>query len=164
MKLLRYHSLLHLFYKSITQNGFSFACDVPKIWNEFPDDICSATSLLPFWKNLKAYLFKSEGLSLYKSLSTLGFIIFLNCLCGVDPPFLCLWTMNSLDLFSWLWRLTVCLLLEIKRYKSHIKIRIIKSKANISVDPCTPTVQVLPESVGFVSSKPETGFETEAFE
>ena len=31
--------------KSTRQFGFSFAYDAPKVWNELPDDICSATSL-----------------------------------------------------------------------------------------------------------------------
>ena len=30
--------------------------DAPKVWNELPYDIHSATSLLSFWKKLKAYV------------------------------------------------------------------------------------------------------------
>ena len=43
--------------KTTEQFGFSFAYDVPKEWNDLPDDIYSATSLLSFQKGLKAYLF-----------------------------------------------------------------------------------------------------------
>ena len=44
-------------YKSTKQFGLSFAYDVPKIWNELPDDVRSATSIASFRKKLKAYLF-----------------------------------------------------------------------------------------------------------
>ena len=44
-------------YKSTKQFGLSFAYDAPKIWNEFPDDVRSATSIVSFRKKLKAYLF-----------------------------------------------------------------------------------------------------------
>ena len=41
-------------YKSTKQFGLSFAYDAPKIWNELPDDVRSATSiLLPLEKNLR---------------------------------------------------------------------------------------------------------------
>ena len=44
-------------HKSTRHFGFSFAYDAPKVWNELPDDIRSATSLLSFRKKLKSYLF-----------------------------------------------------------------------------------------------------------
>ena len=34
------------FHKSTKQYGFSFGYDAPNVWNELPDDICSATSRL----------------------------------------------------------------------------------------------------------------------
>ena len=37
--------------------GLSFAYDAPKIWNDLPDDVRSATSLHSFRRKLKAYLF-----------------------------------------------------------------------------------------------------------
>ena len=44
-------------YKSTKQFGLSFAYDAPKIWNELPDNVSSATSIASFRKKLKAYLF-----------------------------------------------------------------------------------------------------------
>ena len=44
-------------YKSTKQFGLSFAYDAPKIWNELPDNVQSATSIASFRKKLKAYLF-----------------------------------------------------------------------------------------------------------
>ena len=35
----------------------SFTMDAPKIWNEIPDDVRSATSIASFRKKLKTYLF-----------------------------------------------------------------------------------------------------------
>ena len=40
-------------YKSTKQFGLSFAYDVPKIWNELPDDVQSATTIAYFRKNLR---------------------------------------------------------------------------------------------------------------
>ena len=40
-------------YKSTKQFGLSFAYDAPKIWNELPDDVRSATSIASFRKNLR---------------------------------------------------------------------------------------------------------------
>ena len=40
-------------YKSTKYFGLSFAYDVPKIWNELPDDVLSATPLHSFRKKLK---------------------------------------------------------------------------------------------------------------
>ena len=37
--------------------GHSFAFEAPKIWNELPDDVRSATSVASFRKKLKTYLF-----------------------------------------------------------------------------------------------------------
>ena len=39
-------------YKSTKQFGLSFAYDAPKIWNELPDDVRSATSIASFRKKL----------------------------------------------------------------------------------------------------------------
>ena len=41
------------------QFGLSFAYDAPKIWNELPDDVRSATSIASFRKKLKAYILPS---------------------------------------------------------------------------------------------------------
>ena len=40
-------------HMSTNQFGFSFAYDAPKVWNQLPGDIHSATSLLSFMKKLK---------------------------------------------------------------------------------------------------------------
>ena len=44
-------------YKSSKHFGLSFAYDAPKIWNDLPDDVRSATSLHSFRRKLQAYLF-----------------------------------------------------------------------------------------------------------
>ena len=44
-------------YTSTKNFGLSFAYDAPKIWNDLPDDVHSATSLHSFTKKLKTYLF-----------------------------------------------------------------------------------------------------------
>ena len=44
-------------FKSVKHFGHSFAFDAPKIWNELPHDVCSATSVASFRKKLKIYLF-----------------------------------------------------------------------------------------------------------
>ena len=45
-------------YKSSKHFGLSFfAYDAPKIWNDLPDDVRSATSLHSFRRKLKTYLF-----------------------------------------------------------------------------------------------------------
>ena len=44
-------------YKSSKHFGLSFAYDTPKIWNDLPDDVHSATSLQSFRRKLKTYLF-----------------------------------------------------------------------------------------------------------
>ena len=76
-----------------------FVHDVPKVWNELPDDIRPSTSLLSFWKKLKAYLFRKAYPTLYCilqwSLVLTSSMIFFGCV-------------------SWLLRLRVCLLMEIK--------------------------------------------------
>ena len=41
----RYLSFSNEYDKSSKQFGFSFAHDAPKIWNDLPEDIHSATSL-----------------------------------------------------------------------------------------------------------------------
>ena len=42
-------------YKTRFYNCLQFSHnDAPKVWNELPNDIYSATSLLSFWKKLKA--------------------------------------------------------------------------------------------------------------
>ena len=40
-------------YTSTKQFSLSFAYDAPKIWNELPDDVRSATSIASFRKNLR---------------------------------------------------------------------------------------------------------------
>ena len=44
-------------YKSSKHFSLSFAYDAPKIWNDLPDDVRSATSLHSFRRKLKTYLF-----------------------------------------------------------------------------------------------------------
>ena len=44
-------------FKSIKHFGHSFAFDAPKICNELPHDVCSATSVASSIKKLKTYLF-----------------------------------------------------------------------------------------------------------
>ena len=44
-------------FKSVKHFGHSFAFDAPKIWNELPHDMHSATSVASFRKKLKTYLF-----------------------------------------------------------------------------------------------------------
>ena len=44
-------------YKSPKHFGLSFAYNAPKIWNDLPDDVWSATSLHSFRKKLKTYNF-----------------------------------------------------------------------------------------------------------
>ena len=44
-------------YMSTKHFDFSYAHDVPKIWNDLPDDVCSATSFHSSRKKLKTYLF-----------------------------------------------------------------------------------------------------------
>ena len=44
-------------FKSAKHFGHSFAFDAPKIWNDLPQDVCSATSVASFRKKLKTYLF-----------------------------------------------------------------------------------------------------------
>ena len=43
-------------FKSANHFGHSFAFDAPKIWNELPHDVRSATSVASFRKKLKTYL------------------------------------------------------------------------------------------------------------
>ena len=51
-------------YKSTKQFGLSFAYDAPKIWNELPDDVRSATSIASFRK-------KTQSIPILPSLSSL---------------------------------------------------------------------------------------------
>ena len=49
-----FHSSL---YKSVKHFGHSFDFDAPKIWNDFPDNVCSTICIASFRKNLKTYPF-----------------------------------------------------------------------------------------------------------
>ena len=44
-------------FESVKNFGHSFAFDAPKIWNELPHDVRSATSVASFGKKLKMFLF-----------------------------------------------------------------------------------------------------------
>ena len=44
-------------FKSAKHFGHSLAFDAPKIWNDLPQDVHSATSVASFRKKLKTYLF-----------------------------------------------------------------------------------------------------------
>ena len=59
-------------YKSTKHFSFSCTYDAPKTRNDFPDDICSTTSLSSFRKKLKTYLFAKANpkfLALFHSFS-----------------------------------------------------------------------------------------------
>ena len=66
-----------------------------------------------------------QSLSLHKGLPTLDFILFSDCLCDVDSSFCVSVSLHYefFELVSWLLRLRACLLMEIKRYKNHIRIK-----------------------------------------
>ena len=64
-------------YKSSKHFGLSFAYDAPKIWNDLPDDVRSATSLHSFRRKLKTYLFSQA----YPPLLLLSLV----SLHGADP-------------------------------------------------------------------------------
>ena len=56
----QYLSVLHSTHHSLSQSNvlaFSFAFDAPKIWNELPNDVGSASSVASFRKKLKTYWF-----------------------------------------------------------------------------------------------------------
>ena len=44
-------------FKSVKHFGHSFAFDAPKMWNELPHDVRSATLVASFRKKLKTFLF-----------------------------------------------------------------------------------------------------------
>ena len=44
-------------FKSVKHFDHSFAFDAPRIWNELPHDVRSATSVASFRKKLKTYLY-----------------------------------------------------------------------------------------------------------
>ena len=47
-------------FKSVKHFSHSFALDAPKIWNELPNDVHSATSVASFRKKLKTYCLKKS--------------------------------------------------------------------------------------------------------
>ena len=53
------------FFKSVKHFGHSFAFDAPKIWNDIPHDVRSATSVASFRK-------KAQNLPVCKSLSAIA--------------------------------------------------------------------------------------------
>ena len=92
--------------RSAKQFGHSFTFDTPTLWNSLPDDVRGSPTLWSFCKKLKAFPFPRH---IHRKLYLTG------CLHGADFQ-------PSLDIpfvlcFCFL-RLTVCLLVEIKRYKS----------------------------------------------
>ena len=44
-------------HKSTKQFGFSFAFDVPTVWNSLPENICASPTIASFRKKLKTYLY-----------------------------------------------------------------------------------------------------------
>ena len=52
----RFLNFTHLYTNKKTL-GHSFAFDAPTLWNDLPDDVCSAPTLACFRKKLKSYLF-----------------------------------------------------------------------------------------------------------
>ena len=51
----QYYSSVH---KSKEHFSHSFAFDAPTLWNDLPDDVCSAPNFACFKKKLKSYLFE----------------------------------------------------------------------------------------------------------
>ena len=103
-------------FKSRKHFGLSFAYDAPMIWNDLPDEVSSANSLASFRSKLKSYLF---GKAYPPSISN---FLLLSPRCW---PLQCLWFLNIEQCFC-VMRLRICLLTEIKCYKSAIRIRILE--------------------------------------
>ena len=53
----RFLNFIHLYINKKTL-CYSFAFDAPMVWNDLPDEVCSAQALACFIKRLKSYLFK----------------------------------------------------------------------------------------------------------
>ena len=101
-------------HKSTKQFGFSFAFDAPTVWNLLPEDIRASPTIASFRKKLKTYLYAKA----YPPwlISSYGFSVVLT--------YFCPWTLN-LHIAIVLLRLRVHYSVEIKRYKSQIRIRIL---------------------------------------
>ena len=83
-------------HKSKKHFGHSFAFDAPTLWNDFPEDVLSATTPACFRKKLKSYLFDKALPPLY-----LNFPASLWC----QPGYVSRMMTIELDLVS---RLRVC--------------------------------------------------------
>ena len=107
----------HSVFKSRKHFGLSSAYDEPTIWNDVPEKDRSANSLASFRSKLKSYLF-GKAYQPYFS-----------------PPFSTVLTpamslvYEYRTMFFGLMRLRVCLLTEIKHYKSAVRIRIVSCLA-----------------------------------
>ena len=85
---------------------------------------CGMSCWMPFTLPYLFCLFgRTKSISLHKTLHILGFIIFSNCLSGLDPPSVFSALAESFGLVSWLLPLIACPLMENKQCESHIRIR-----------------------------------------
>ena len=100
-------------HKSTKQFGFSFAFDAPTVWNSLPEDIHASPTIASFRKKLKTYLY-TKAYPLWLIFSY-GFTVVPTCFCP--------WTLNLHYAFVLL-RLRVRYSVEIKRYKSQIRITV----------------------------------------
>ena len=101
-------------HKSTKQFGFSFAFDAPTVWNSLPEDICASPIIVSFRKKLKAYLYAKAYPPLL--IFSYGF--------SMVPTYFCPWTLN-LHIAIVLLLFRVHYSVEIKHYKSQIRIRIL---------------------------------------
>ena len=99
-------------HKSTKQFGFSFAFDAPTVWNSLTEDIRGSPTIASFRKKLKTYLYAKAYPP--QLIFSDGFF--------VVPNYFCPWTLN-LHIAIVLLLLRVHYSVEIKRYKSRIRIR-----------------------------------------
>ena len=106
----KFHPTIH---KCTKQFGFSFAFDPPTVWNSLPEEIRASPTIATFRKKLKTYLYAKAYPPLL--IFSYGFSVVLT--------YFCPWTLN-LHIAIVLLRLRVHYSVEIKRYKSRIRIRV----------------------------------------
>ena len=100
-------------HKSTKQFGFSFAFDASTVWNSPPEDIHALSTIASFRKKLNTYLYTKAYPPLF--IFSYGFSVVL--------AYLCPWTL-ILHIAVVLLCLRVHFSMEIKRYKSRIRIKI----------------------------------------
>ena len=98
-------------HKSTKQFGFSFVFDAPTVWNSLPEDIRASPTIASFRKKLQTYLYTKAYPP--ELIFSYGF--------SVVSTYFCPWTLN-LHIAIVLLRLRVHYSVEIKRYKSRIRI------------------------------------------